>query len=512
MVMDDLIWLVGLFLGMVITTALVNWMKPKHRPRVRRLVVTFALYAAAIGATYGFSAIDRPTWSHTTMVGGEMLQALLLVTIAAMLVFSAALPAVGVQLPLIASDLVTGLGAIAAVFVILSRHGLDATNALVSGAVVSAVLAISLQSTLGNILGGVALQLDGSIREGDWLQLDNARVGRVRAVRWRHTIVELRDSSTVVVPNAQLLANNITLLGKRDGLRTPQRLSICFNVDFRFAPNQVCEVVTDAVRAAPLANVASDPPPIAVCTDLARDSREPFIAYAVRYSILDLDEEDATASRLRARIYSALRRNDIPLSMPAMFALAPTTNGQPDTRAQQDLAERVTILRSLSLFNTFTDDELDTLARSLNAVSFTAGERVMRQGAVARWLFVLARGTVEVRTNVDPDGPGGEPERPVYVSKLTAPDFFGEMGLMTGDPRAADIFAVTDVDCYRLGKDAFQNVLLARPKIAEELSERLALRRSELVTARDGVEAGTALRIRERDRILGALRGFFSLH
>lgn len=507
MVMEDLIWLVGLFAAMVVTTALVNWMRPKHRPRVRRMLVTFALYAAAIGATYGFAAIDRPTWSATTAVGGEMLQALLLVTIAAMLVFSAALPAVGVQLPLIASDLVIGLGAIAAVFVILSRHGLDATNALVSGAVVSAVLAISLQSTLGNILGGVALQLDGSIREGDWLALEGGRVGRVRAIRWRHTLVETRDGATIVVPNAQLLATSITILGKQDGLPTPQRLSICFNVDFRYAPSRVCELVNDALQS-PIENVARDPAAVAVCTDLAKDTRETFVAYAVRYSIIDLANEDATASRLRARIYSALRRADIPLSVPAVLALAPA----PSAGNGDHTTVLADILNQLGLFKSFTDEELHTLARSMSRVLYTSGERIMRQGAVARWLYVLASGRVDVRTKLDSDGGDlNATGRPIPVSQLTAPDYFGEMGLMTGEPRSADVFAATDVECYRLDKDAFQSVLRARPKLAEELSERLAARRSELVTVRDGAEAGARHRASERDRILGALRGFFGM-
>ena len=53
--MEDLVWLLGLFVGMVVTTTLVRWIRPKHRPRLRRLFVTFMLYAVAIGATYAFS-------------------------------------------------------------------------------------------------------------------------------------------------------------------------------------------------------------------------------------------------------------------------------------------------------------------------------------------------------------------------------------------------------------------------------------------------------------------------
>src|SRR4029077_17819590 len=123
--------------------------------------------------------------------------------------FAIVTPIVGVELPTIAREMMVGLGYIATALAILAQHGLDPTGALVSGAVVSAVLAISLQSTLGNILGGIALQLDGSIHEGDWIQLENGKQGKVQAVRWRHTVVETRDDSTIIVPNASLLATNI---------------------------------------------------------------------------------------------------------------------------------------------------------------------------------------------------------------------------------------------------------------------------------------------------------------
>src|SRR5262249_47793591 len=182
-------------------------------------------------------------------------------SLSATLVFSLFLPAIGIELPMIASDLLVGIGYVVATLVILAHHGVDPTGALVSGAVVSAVLAISLQSTLGNVVGGVALQLDGSIHEGDWIQLENGKQGRVRSVRWRHTLIETRDWSTIVVPNAQLLATSITILGKRDGKAVPQRMWVWFNVDYRFAPSRVIRVVSDALGAAPIDNVADDPAP-----------------------------------------------------------------------------------------------------------------------------------------------------------------------------------------------------------------------------------------------------------
>jgi small-conductance mechanosensitive channel/CRP-like cAMP-binding protein len=510
---EEVPWLIGLFVAVALTAALVNRVRPKHRPRIRRLVVTFALYAVAIGVSFIFAHIDRPTWASSTATAGQLFQALVLVMLGATLSFSIVLPGVGVELPRIATDLLVGLGSIAATLVILSRNGLDATGALVSGAVVSAVLAISLQSTLGNILGGVALQLDGSIHEGDWIQLDNGKQGRVRAVRWRHTVVETRDFSTIIVPNAQLLGTSITILGKRDGVYVPQRVSVLFNVDFRYAPSRVSRVVTEALQASPMENVAAEPKPAAVCTDLAKDTRESYGVYAARYSIVDLALEDPTSSRVRARIYTALRRAGIPLSVPALVALADTPDDVATKREARDVDERFTVLKTVPLFQSFNEDELRTLAGAMNRASYTVGETITRQGAVAHWLYVLAAGHVEIRTNIDPDGPGGEPDKPVFVAQVAAPNFFGEMSLMTGAPRAADVVAISDVDCFRLGKDAFEKVLLARPEIANELSGRLATRRVELVAARAGLDAQAkhAVHDSERERILRAITKFFGL-
>ncbi|MEO8700233.1 MAG: mechanosensitive ion channel family protein [Kofleriaceae bacterium] len=508
---DELPWVIGLFVAVVITAALVNRLRPQHKRRVRRLVVVFALYTIAIGIALAFHAIDRPTWSSSIAVAAEVLQAYLLVMLAGTLVFTVVLPSVVAELPMIASDLIVGLGVIAATLVILSRNGMNPTNALVSGAVVSAVLAISLQSTLGNILGGIALQLDGSVQAGDWIQFDNARVGRVRAVRWRHTVVETRDFTTIIVPNSQLLAQSITILGKRDGSVVPMRIAIQFNVDHRYTPSRVTKIVTDALQASPIDNVAEEPKPVAVCTDLAKDTREAFIVYTARYSILALVQEEPTSSRIRARIYAALRREGIQLSVPAAVAFGDTPDDIAAKRAAREADERVIALRTIPLFQMLDEAEQHALARGMTPAAFSEGETIFRQGGVARSLYILAHGTAEIRTNVDPDGPGGEPEKPVLVAQVTAPNFFGERGLMTGEPRAADVIAVTEVECFRLDRETFQKVLLARPEIANELSERLATRKLELDAARDGHEPTGDHRDTERERIRRAITSFFGL-
>lgn len=511
---SDLVWPLGLLAAVVATAALVNGLAPAFRSRVRRVVVLFAVYLLAIAAHHAIAAVGSEVWAQRLLLVANLLQAFTLVNVIATVTLSVVLPKTGVTLPMIATDLLVGFGYILATIGVLSGHGLNPSSLIASGAVVSAVLAISLQSTLGNILGGVALQLDGSIHEGDWIQLENGRQGKVRAIRWRHTVVETRDWSTIIVPNAQLLAANIMILGKRDGREVPQRMWVWFNVDFRHSPTKVIQSVTEALNASPIDGVAIDPRPNCVCMDFTKDNRESMASYAVRYWLTDLAADDPTNSRVRARIYTALRRAGIPLAIPAQTNFIEVDDEQRhDRRTRRRHKERLDALRTVHLFRSLQEEELETLADGMSHAMYTANEVITRQGATAHWLYVMTAGTAEVRTNVDPDGSGPMPESARHVATLKAPDFFGEMGLMTGEPRRADVIAITDVDCFRLGKETFERVLLQRPEIANELSEKLATRKVELMAIREEMDEGarSSRILDERARILGGIKNFFGL-
>ena len=199
---------------------------------------------------------------------------------------------------------------------VLASSGFSLASVITTGAVFSAVLALSLQSTLGNVIGGVALQLDGTVKVGDWIQTDNGRQGVVREIRWRCTIVETRDCDTIVLPNAQLLSTTLLVLGRRGGKAVPRRMRHLFYVDFRFTPSRVVQVVTDALLASPIPNVALEPAPSVVCLALGRDAHPSYAVYEARYFILDFGPDGPTDSAVLTRVYAALRLSLIHISEP----------------------------------------------------------------------------------------------------------------------------------------------------------------------------------------------------
>ncbi len=495
----------ALVVGVIALAFFVNRFAPEKRNRVRRCVILLAFTLVLLGAQELLKGNEA--WRLRLFVGSEIVEAFLVINLAATTFFDLVLPKTRVRLASIASDLTVGAAYIVTTVGILASAGLNPASVVATSAIVSGVFLFSIQTTLGSVLGGVAIQLDGSVQVGDWIQLENGRQGRVREIRWRHTVVETRDWSTIIVPNGSLLTQNIMILGRRGGKNVPQRMWVHFNVDFRYAPSRVIEVVTKALHGSPIERVADDPKPNVVCLDIARDGKDSFGLYAVRYWLTDLAVDDPTSSAVRARIYAALRRAGIPLARPTLSVFVdPDDEADVKEREARHRERRLRLVDGMDLFKPLTPEEKRELAEHLRFAPFTAGEVMTRQGSVAHWLYLVAAGKAEIRTRV-----GDKP--PKTVATIEAPDFFGEMGLMTGEPRQADVVAMTEVECLRLDKAGFESVIMRRPELATEMSKKLAHRRVELEAVRDNLDAA-AKEERERSeqaRILGRIQDFFGL-
>lgn len=130
------------------------------------------------------------------------------------------------------------------------------------------------------------------------------------------------------------------------------------------------------------------------------------------------------------------------------------------------VVDRVALLRQADLFTTTPGRVLAGLASRLDEVVFSAGEVLIRSGAVEDWMLVLVEGEVEI---VRPDGR-------VRVGPV---DTIGELSVLDPGPRAADVVATTDGAALRLGKEDFDEALRLRPEIASGIVTALARRLRE---------------------------------
>src|SRR5262249_1615670 len=150
-------------------------------------------------------------------------------------------------------------------------------------------------------------------------------------------------------------------------------------------------------------------------------------------------------------------------------------------------------------------DEIRTVAAGLEPAPFAAGDLITRQGAIAHWLYLLVTGEVDVAI----DGGGARH----VVASLHGPTVFGEMGLLTGEPRQATVVARTACECYRLRKAVFEDVLVKRPGLADRISRILAERQNSLERKSQDLAAhdDARRRVRMREEILAQIRRFFGI-
>jgi small-conductance mechanosensitive channel/CRP-like cAMP-binding protein len=494
--------MLGFVLGSLVLFA---WV-PAERARIRRsmlmFIVSFAGFLAAGGLiSFGVASNGAPyRWLTFT---ARFIELVAIVNVASVLVFDIALGAAYVRLPRIMRDLLLGLAYLVFAISLLSRSGVELSGIVATSAVITAVIGLSFQDTLGNMMGGLAIQMERAIAVGDWVRIDQQE-GRVTEIRWRHTSIETRNWDTVIIPNSVLMRSQVTIIGRRTGMPRQQRQWVYFNVDFRYSPADVIDAVETALCSEPIANIAREPQPNCIFTDF----KDSYANYAVRYWLTDLSAGDPTNSVVRERIYFALRRAEIPLSIPAQSLFITEDDAQRrERKLAQEIDKRVKALRQVELFHSLTDEELRELAPRLKVSPFVRGEAITRQGQQAHWLYIITKGEVEVEIAFD----GSNLAR--KVATLHEGDFFGEMGMMTGEPRSATVFAISDVECYRVDKDAFHDILQRRPEIAEDISHVMARRRLEYEVARGELteEAKHLAMQHTQGDLLQRIRKFFLL-
>jgi len=397
---------------------------------------------------------------------------LLLIRICGLILLQALISLFQLRMPRIVQELLLMIAYLVWTLLWLRLAGLNLSALVTTSAVITAIAAFSMQETLGNILGGLALQIDNSVRIGDWIRLDEIR-GQVIDVRWRHTAVRSNNGNLIVIPNSVLMKSKVDIYSRSSA--PDLRRWVHFRVNDNVAPQLVIETVETALRQTRIDHISSSKPIDCIVTDL----RDGSIDYALRYWLNNPAHDDGTDSSVRIHFYSALKRQNLFLAHPCMDLELTTSSGQQSLNQQQaELESRLLALSKVKLLAGLNAEEMLWLAKTLRETPFIKGDLITRQGAVAHWLYLLVSGEADIWHEPQ------DQERH-HLGTLKEGEVFGEIGLLTGAPRAATVTAKTNTLCYRLDKDHFESILHTRPELAVQLAQSLSLRKDTLELLRN---------------------------
>src|SRR5690625_1262990 len=475
---------------------------PLRRSAPRTLVFTLQtvvlfvllIVVSAVSVSVGAGAYASPLAHAAVLVLG-----MLLIRLVAFSFFRLVVPRLGVFPPRILEELLV-LAAYCAWFLLrLSATGVDLGSLVASTAVLTAVLAFAMQDTLGNILSGLALQLDHSVHIGDWIEIEDVS-GEVIQVQWRHTAIRTVFGEIVVIPNSQLMKLRIKLIG---GPSVPYRVRIVqFFADYDLRPSRVIHAVNESLAGSNLLGVSPDFE--AHCR--LGGFEHGLIVYQVVYGLDNPALGGGTDGRVLHHVFTVFQRNGWRLGVPGQEILLSSHRAreqQQEGRIHYELTARRKMLAAIDLFSPLTDDEVQQVAQALQTTFYLKGAALTRQGSIGETLFIVVSGEVDVWLE--------EASQRHRVAVVGSGEVLGEMSLLTGEPRRATLTASTDVECYLLDRELFQHLVTNRPELADAFAALLSDRNKGLSQLRDDVKERSPEVTPEQAALLARIRAFFGL-
>lgn len=363
--------------------------------------------------------------------------------------------------PVLLRDLMTILIlAIVILFVMKTQFGIKPTALITTSAVLSAILGLALQDVLGNILAGIALHIEKPFRVQDWIRMGDLE-GRVLAVNWRATRIITHDAETIVIPNGMLSKESIVNYSKPT---KNHAVKTRIGLPYSAKPNQVKDIITGVILATD--GVVRNPKPQLRLKEFSDFS----IQYEIRFWINDRQKYPDIMDAVMTGIWYALKREGIVIPFPIRDVFMHDAEKIRMARDQNFRETEFRLVRGMDLFKPLKDDRIRELCSHLGHGTFARGETIVREGEKGDSLFLLMSGSVEVFFQDDEDGSLDR------IGRIEPGDFFGELSLLTGEPRSATVIAETDVEVLIIEKHDLVPILESQPDIVGKLSLALAQR------------------------------------
>ena len=332
---------------------------------------------------------------------------------------------------------------------------------LTTSAISAVVLGFALQDTLGNAFAGLAIQSERPFNVGHWIQVGQFE-GRVMEVTWRATKLRTKAGNFVILPNNLVGKEAITNFSEPTA---PTMLEVEVGVTYDAVPNHVKRVMREAMAQC-LCVLTSPPPDV-----LLRSFDASAITYRARFWVLDYERDEESRDQVRTAIYYAFSRQGIEIPYPIQIEYSKELPDRDDAGRKR---QREMLIAGVDIFQPLNEEQRRSIAMQTQSRMFGDGEVIVRQGDPGQTMYIVASGRVAVVL---------EPNRQV-VATIEKGGYFGEMSLLTGDPRSATVLAQGDTSVLELDAELFRRLGEDSPQAIERIGVAAMTRRGELDEAR----------------------------
>ena len=357
--------------------------------------------------------------------------------------------------------------AVAGIIFLRTVIGINVVALVAIPTAATAVIGFALQDTLKRFFAGI--MLGKLVRVGDWVRLAG-QVGRVIKVDLGHVTILTPTDDLVMIPNNLVAQQEILNYNKP----TPRHArTVLVDASYATPPLQVQTVLVETAKAVP--GVLHEPAPQAFVAAYKDSS----IQYRLTFWGKDYGYAGVIEGQVLSYIWYAFQRHSIEIPFPQRTIHI--TKGEDEHQVMAAKRERILgALSRIDFLSVLSPEELETVAQQAAVRVYLPGEAVVRQGDAGAEFFIILEGTADVRR--------GEGGKVATVATLHPMQFFGEMSLLTGEPRSATIVAQTKLEVVVVTKAVLERPIMGNPLLAERIGTVLAERKSGLAAVQENLE------------------------
>lgn len=373
----------------------------------------------------------------------------------------------GHPVPKLIEDIVTAV-IVFAIILSVSAFVLHAPlSGLIAGSsILAAIIGLAINPMLSDVFSGMALSVERAYNIDDWVEVENrsrpggSLIGRVVEINWRATRLHTKADQIIVIPNSEMARTKFINYSIPE---RPYREEVQVTLSHTIAPERAKRILMAALLSTP--GIMKQPEPEIIL----RKFDQRGVMWCLWFWVSDYAESTRVTKIVHENVLKHLQVARIDLSYNRVDQRLVT----PDDGKREADAVKLELIGGIEFFKVMDENHLTRIADAMERKKYGPQEFIVTQDEEGSSLFIVEEGLVNILLK-DAEGTN------TWVAYIQPGGFFGEMALLTGEPRTASAQAKTEVICYEISKEILSPIFQESPELLEKISTLMATRKIRL--------------------------------
>ncbi len=367
--------------------------------------------------------------------------------------------------------------------------GFELTGILATSGLITAIVGFALQPNLSNIFSGIFVNIEQPFKPHDWITIGD-QTGKVIDVSWRSTRLRSFQNTEITIPNETVAKSIVTNWDRPDKEDMSEGFHIFTTLSFHphHDPAHIGELLFDALKKV---RPVDGRPELDLQWVKFTGVDEFGLRFHIAFDCTSRMMKNSQENVVMLEIYKVMRHAGVNMTPGLLQNFLKPDVGlgalEQYTRSHKDFQSTLSdkgniynesiknqvLLKQVPLFSNLDQDQIEIIAETSERLQFAKGQTIIKQGESDNRLFIIADGVVSIELN-QADGSKTE------LGRLGVGEFFGEMALMTGEPRTADASALRSTLLLVVQKQTIKNIFSENNNFYNEMAKVLAERQVKL--------------------------------